>query len=524
MQTEVKITYSEKLNLSQVLLDENIESGRGDKPAVYFHDKVYTYRDVLEMSCRFGDALLNELGIGIEDKVMLILKDSPEFLAVFLGSIRIGAVSIPVNTMLTPADYRYMINLSRCKVLVVDGDFLSLISDIKSELRYVKHFISVRAGDTRDFISYEELVKDRSGWIEPADTHKDDTAFWLWTSGTTGTPQAVVHLHHDGVFVADTYGKHVLNITEQDRCFSASKLFFAYGLDNSLFYTFRHGASCILYPEKPRPEELFKIIKKHRPTVFYSVPSMYNAMLRVAEKLSSEEIDLSSLRLCVSAGEALPAPIYWEWKRRFKVDILDGMGSTEILGMALSNRPGHIKPGSSGLPIPGCEAKVVDENGNEVEVGEAGYLMVKADSTTPFYWLNHEKSKKRIVGEWIYTGDIYRKDEDGFFWYLGRADDMIKHKGVWVSPIEVESILLENQAVRECAVVGVKDEIGLNVIKAFVVLNEKYRQQANVEEKIIQFAKQRLPSYKVPRIIQFVDELPKTATGKIRRFILREAK
>jgi len=520
MHEEVRITYSDRLNLSQALLDDNIKAGRVGRPAVYYHDKVYTYGDILEMSCRFGDALAHELGIGIEDRIMLILKDSPEFLAVFLGSIRIGAVAIPVNTMLTPADYRYMINLSRCKVLVVDCDLLDLIREVRPGLKYVKHFIAVRTTEAHDFISYEELVEGGSRWVEPADTHKDDAAFWLWTSGTTGTPQAVIHLHHDGVFVADTYGKHVLKITEEDRCFSASKLFFAYGLDNSLFYTFRHGASCILYPEKPRPEELFRIIKKNRPTIFYSVPSMYNAMLQVAEKLGDGEIDLSSLRLCVSAGEALPAPIYWEWKRRFNVDILDGMGSTEILGMALSNRPGKIKPGSSGLPVPGCEAKVVDEDGNEVKVGEAGYLMVKADSTTPYYWLNHEKSKKRIVGEWIYTGDIYKKDEDGFFWYLGRADDMIKHKGVWVSPIEVESILLENHAVKECAVVGVKDEVGLNVIKAFIVLKEEYKHQTSMED-IIRFAKQRLPSYKVPRIVQFVDELPKTATGKIRRFILR---
>lgn len=512
-------TVPEGFNIAQALLDENVALGRGDRTAIYYENQALKYHDILEMTNRFGNGL-RSLGVGIEDRVMMILKDSPEFIASFLGAIKIGAVPVPTSTMLTPNDYRYMLNLCRARTLVLNEEFVGSVEKVRPELQHLKTMIVVGAVKG-DQVSFEEAVKRSSRDLEPVDTHKDDQAFWLWTSGTTGVPQAVVHLQHDIMFTIETYAKPILGITHNDRCFSASKLFFAYGLDNSLSYSLGFGASVVLYPERPKAEKVFAIIDRYRPTIFYAVPSLYNSMLQVKD--AEHRFKLNSLRLCVSAGEALPAPIFHEWKKRFKVDILDGMGTSETLGMIFSNIPGQIRPGSSGLPVPGYEVKIVDDEGKEVQSGEMGYLMAKGDSTTPFYWLNHELTKQRIVGDWLYTGDIYRQDEAGFFWYLGRSSDMVKQGGIWVSPVEVEGVLLEHPAMRECAVVGVRDEAGLEKVKAFVVLKDSSQANESMVLELREFVRQRIAPFKAPKFVEFVDELPKTATGKVRRFMLRQS-
>jgi benzoate-CoA ligase len=369
--------------------------------------------------------------------------------------------------------------------------------------------------------SLAALLAAASPHVEPADTHKDEPAFWLYSSGSTGHPKGCVHLHHDMVVCAESYAKGVLNITAGDRFFSVPKLFFAYGLGNGLYFPLAVGATSILHPDPPRAAAVYEIIERHRPTLFFSVPTGY-AMLLAHHRENGPDFDLSSVRLAVSAGEALPAALYERFLARFGVEILDGIGSTETLHMFMSNRPGRVRPGSSGTLVPGYEARIVDEHERPVKRGEIGSLLVKGDSICAGYWNQHEKTKATIEGHWIRTGDKFAQDDDGCFWHAGRSDDMLKVGGLWVSPSEVEQALMQHDAVRECAVVGREDDDQLVKPVAYVVLRDGWMGREALAAELQAFVRARLADYKRPRWVEFVPDLPRTPTGKLQRFKLRQ--
>jgi len=504
-------------NVATHFVDRHVAEERGAATAFYCEGRTLTYRDVHDLVNRTGN-VLRELGVGMEQRVLLLCLDGPEFLGAFWGAIKIGAVPVPVNTMLRAADYLYFLEDSRARVAVVSAPLLAEAGPALAQASHLRHVL-VAGGHPGTFLSYEDRVAKASPVLEAAPTSRDDAAFWLYSSGSTGFPKGAVHRHHGMVVCTDTYARQVLEMRETDRVFSAAKLFFAYGLGNANYFPMGVGAESVLYPHRPTPDAVFEVITRHRPTLFFGVPTLYAAMLAVKD--AERRFDLGSLRLCVSAGEALPGELYTRWRDRFGVEIVDGIGTTEILHIFLSNRPGAARPGSSGRPVPGYEAIIVDDAGQPVPPGEIGNLRVKGDSTMAFYWNKHEKTRDTLHGHWIQTGDKYYQDRDGYFWYCGRADDMLKVGGIWVSPVEVEATLVGHPAVLEAAVVGQEDSDRLVKPKAFVVLKEPERASAALADELKAFVKDKIAPYKYPRWIEFVPELPKTATGKIQRFKLR---
>jgi benzoate-CoA ligase family protein len=508
----------DRFNAATFFVDRHVDEGRGGRVAFQHEGGTLTYGALHELVNRAGSAF-RDLGLEREQRVLCLLLDTPEFLAAFWGAIKIGAVPVPVNTMMRAPDYLYFLNDSRARVLVVSAPLYPVVEPILGEARFLRHVI-VTGAPTGKALGFDALLDQASARLDAVETSKDDAAFWLYSSGSTGFPKGAVHLQHDMVVCLDSYARQVLGMTEADRTVSAAKLFFAYGLGNNMSFPMGVGGEGVLYPHRPLPEAMFDLIHRTRPTIFFGVPTLYAAMLQVKE--AGSRYDLSSLRVCVSAGEALPEELYKRWGERFGVEILDGIGTTEILHIFLSNRPGRTRPGSTGLPVPGYEALIVDDEGRPVPRGEIGNLRVKGDSTMAYYWNQHEKTKNTLYGHWINTGDKYYEDEDGFFWYCGRGDDMLKVGGIWVSPIEVENTLVSHPAVLEVAVVGHEDEERLVKPKAYVVLKEGCAPGAALEGEIKQFVKDKIAAYKYPRWIEFVSELPKTATGKIQRFKLRQ--
>jgi benzoate-CoA ligase len=531
-----EIEIPEWFNASTYFVDRNLDEGRGNRTAILYGDTELTYQHVAEGVNRTGNALL-DLGIEMENRVMLLMLDCPELVFSFFGAIKIGAVPVPVNTLLRPHDYRYLLDDSRARMLIVSRELLPAVEPILEDRPYLRDVVvagtldpdSSRA-DPRSsgpppsslpsYQTFSHLVAEQPATLEAARTHRDDVAFWLYTSGTTGMSRAAVHLQHDMVFCSELYCNGILSMNASDRTFSVAKLFFAYGLGNALYGPFAVGATTVLFPGRPQPDAVFGMINRHHPTLFFAVPTAYAAMLHAAEQ--GAEVDVSTVRACVSAGESLPASLFTRWKERFGVEIYDGIGSTEVLHIFLTNRKGDVRPGSTGRAVPGYDLDLVDDEGNPVPAGEIGNLMVRGDSTCAYYWNKHEQTKRSIQGEWIRTGDKYHVDEDGYYWYDGRTDDMLKVGGIWVSPAEVESVLVEHGAVLECAVVGASDAETLIKPKAFVVLKDGASGGDGLALEIQDFVKGRIAPYKYPRWIEFVDELPKTATGKIQRFKLRQ--
>ena len=513
----------EVFNAAAHFVDRNVESGRGRHVAIECGDQRITYDEVQRRVNRCGSALRG-LGVRPEDRVLLLLLDGPEFVYSFFGAIKIGAVPVPLNTLWKPGDYEYVIRDSRASVLIVSAALLPAIEQIPHAGRRSLHHVIVAGADdgAQTYPRYELFASQGSPELEAEPTSRDAPAFWLYSSGSTGAPKGCVHLQHDMVVCAELFGKGVLGVRDSDRCFSVAKLFFAYGLGNGLYFPFSVGATTILWPGPPTPPHVYGVIERHQPTLFYSVPTSYGMLLAHGKPEEKRDFDLSSVRLAVSAGEALPPALYERFKQRFGVDIIDGIGSTESLHMFISNRPEAIRPGSSGVLVTGYEARLLDEERETVLPGDVGNLWIRGDSVCTGYWNQHEKTKNTIEGHWIRTGDKYTQDVDGFYWYAGRSDDMLKVGGLWVSPIEVENALVGHDAVLECGVVGRDDHDGLVKPMAFVVLREGRAGSPELGEALQQFVRDQLAEYKRPRWVEFVAELPRTATGKIQRFRLRE--
>ena len=506
-------------NAAEYFVDRHATEGRADAIAIECGDRRISYASLAENVNRAGSSLRHELGVRPEERVVLLMLDSPEMVYSFFGAIKIGAVPIPINTLWTPADYEYVLNDSRAGVIIVSASLRSRVVDVLPRCPGVRHIIVADANRADGAIGWDALIDRASPELAPESTSRDAPAFWLYSSGSTGRPKGCVHLQHDMVVCAENYACRVLGIRSSDRCFSVARLFFAYGLGNAMYFPFAVGATSILAAGPTTPQAVYDIIERYRPTLLFSVPTHYAMML--AHHDANREFDLSSVRCAVSAGEALPASVFNRFKERFGVEILDGIGSTEVLHIFISNRPGEIRPGSSGLLVPGYEAKLVDEQGAPVPIGEIGNLLIRGDSTCAYYWNRHEQTKDTIAGHWIRTGDHYYQDEDGFFWFAGRSDDMLKVGGIWVSPIELEHTLLEHPAVHACGVTGRADRDGLIKPIAFVVAKVQ-DPSGELAAELQQFAVERLAAYKRPRWVEFVDSLPTTATGKLQRYKLRE--
>jgi benzoate-CoA ligase family protein len=514
------LSLPETFNVASYFVDRNVLEGRGRKVAIECGDEQVSYEQLLEQTNRAGNAL-RELGVRPEERVLLLLLDTPEFLYCFFGAIKIGAVAVPVNTLSKPHEYEYIFNDCRARVALVSESLLPQLQLIQRErLRYLREIVVV--GEPKQHLtSLRERMAAASPQLEAEPTSKDDAAFWLYSSGSTGVSKGCVHLHHDMVVCSELYAKGILQMNERDRCFSVARLFFAYGLGNAGYFPLSCGATTILRPDRPTPATIYADIERYRPTLFFSVPTNYAALLNHRHQ-DGKEFDLSSVRHAISAGESLPAPLFERFKHRFGVEILDALGSTETLQMVISNRPGEARPGSSGKIIPGYEAKIVDDAGKPVPPGEIGDLLVKGDSTCTGYWNQHERTKEAFVGHWFRTGDKYYQDGDGYFWHAGRADDLFKVNGRWLSPAEVESALIAHPAVREAAVIGRDDEAGLTKPAAYVVVNADFTPREQLARDLQEWVAQRVGGYKRPRWVEFLSEIPKTATGKLQRFKLRE--
>ncbi len=503
-------------NFAADILDRNLKAGRAGKPAFIDPRGSWTYGQLADRVTRFAGAL-RALGVKREERVLLALLDTIDWPTAFLGCLKAGVVAVPVNTLMTEDDYRFMLADSRAKALVVSEALYPRFEKLVGASANLAHVI-VSGDNAHGHRCFEDLIAPTKPDPVTAATVRDDIAFWLYTSGSTGKPKGAVHVHADLKLTNDLYGGPVLGITEDDVCYSVAKFFFAYGLGNALTFPMSAGATTVLLPDRPTPDGVAALLRQHRITVFYAVPTFYAAFL--ASPAMPRRSDLK-LRRCVSAGEALPEDVGRRWLDHTGVDILDGLGSTEMLHIFLSNRPGEVRYGTSGKPVPGYAIKLIDDDGAPVKPGEMGELLVSGPTSAIMYWNNREQSRATFLGEWTRSGDKYVQDADGYFVYCGRRDDMLKVSGMYVSPFEVEAALLTHPDVLEAAVVAYPDAEGLIKPKAFVVLKSPDKGGDVVSRALQDHVKTKLAPYKYPRWIEFRRDLPKTATGKIQRFKLR---
>jgi benzoate-CoA ligase len=506
-------------NAALDLIERNLLAGRGDKTAFIDDAGSYSYSELARRVDRFASSLAS-LGLRAEDRVMVCMLDTIDWPVAFLGAIKAGVVPVAVNTLLKPQDYEYMLRDSRASVLFVSKALLPAFDGLAARVPTLRRTV-VSQHDGAD--SFDALLAAGRDRFECADTVADEPCFWLYSSGSTGAPKGTVHVHSSLVQSAELYARPVLGLREDDLVFSAAKLFFAYGLGNGLTFPLAVGATALLMAERPTPDSVFARLAgttgAPKPTIFYGVPTLYAAMLASPAFPAAESL---ALRVCTSAGEALPERIGQRFAQLSGVDILDGIGSTEMLHIFLSNRPGDVRYGTTGKPVPGYDIELRTETGAPAATGEIGELYVRGPTAAAGYWNQREKSRNTFQGEWTRSGDKYARDAGGYYTYAGRSDDMLKVSGQYVSPFEVESAVASHPAVLEAAVVGSADADGLVKPRAFVVLKEPSQAGDDIADSIRAHVKERLAPFKYPRWVEFVAELPKTATGKIQRYKLRQ--
>jgi 4-hydroxybenzoate-CoA ligase len=513
------MAYPRTYNAAVDMVDRNVAQGRADKVAFIDPRERLTYAELKARSCQMAN-LLATYGIAPETRIALMLYDTVDFPIVFWGAIRAGVVPIALNTMLTSEQYAYILADSRARALFISEPLLAMVKPVLGELACLKH-IFVSGGEPPPFaLSLAQELACQERECAPAETCSDEVAFWLYSSGSTGMPKGVRHVHSSPMETARLCGQQCLGVREDDCIFSAAKLFFAYGLGNAMSFPMSVGATSVLLPDRPTPAAVFRVLKQHQPTVFFGVPTLYASMLAYPE--GRPENSSARLRLAVSAAEPLPAGVGTAFRDRFGVDILDGVGSTEMLHQYVCNAPGAVRYGTSGKPVPGYEIRLVDEHGKDVADGEVGEMLVKGPSAAEGYWNQRDKSRSTFEGSWTRSGDKYTRDGEGYYAYQGRTDDMFKVSGIWVSPFEVESALIGHEAVLEAAVVPQKDGDGLLKPKAFIVLKPGTTAVNGLADALVERVKVKAGPWKYPRWVEFVDGLPKTATGKIQRFKLRE--
>jgi benzoate-CoA ligase family protein len=494
------------------LVDRQVEAGRGEVRALVAADGTLTYEQLRREINRAGH-LLRELGVRREERVLLVLDDTTVFPIVFLAAMRIGAVPVPVSPLDKDDNFRHFVDDSYARLVVTDAPCLERLRAALAgrPLRWL-----ARGGEGEGVTELEDGLDQQPHELDPVATHPDDMAFWLYSSGSTGKPKGVVHLHHDIAVTCRTYSQQVLGLRSDDITFSTTKLFHAYGLGNGLSFPFWAGATSVLMRGPTRPEPILATLREHQPTVFFSVPALFGALVRDP----AADGALDSVRFCVSAAEPLPPDTIARWRARFGLDIVDGIGSTEMLHIYCSNRPGRIEPGTTGWPVPGYELRLVDDNGTVLEGAATGALQVRGDSCAAYYWHQHEKTKVSMLGEWFATGDRYARREDGAYSYVGRVDDMLKVGGLWVSPVDMEHVLMEHPRVSGIGVVGVQIDDATR-IAAYVQCDGEAGDE-HLAEELRAWCKQRMRRYEYPHLVTFVDELPRTLTGKVQRFRLRE--
>jgi benzoate-CoA ligase family protein len=504
-------------NATSFFVDRHLAEGRGARVAHRAGGRAVTWEEVAGAADRWGNAL-GELGVEIENRVLVVLDDSPAFVAVFWGTVKIGAVVVPVNPLMAPDDYEFLLNDSRAKVAVVEERVAPKLLAVRERCPFLRALV-VTGRDVAGALALEDLLGRAKPILAPAATNADDIMYWGYTSGSTGRPKAAVHSHAHFRAAAELVGEGVFGLGPDDIVFSVSKMSFAFGLGNTLYFPALVGARSLLVAERVEPERVFEIITHERPTVFFTVPTLYARLLQVRD--APRRFDLSSLRLCVSSGEALPPPVFDAWEQRFGLPLHDVLGSTEALHDFIATRPGRVRRGSVGEIVPGFEARIVNDDGQELTAGTVGHLLVKGPTTTPYYWNRDDRTRATMLGEWLRTGDMCARDADGYFVFAGRADDMLKVGGQWVSPTEIEARLVAHPLVLEAAVVGRADANGLMAALACVVLRNGTGGSPSVEHELHDWLRAGLAHHKVPRFLEFVGELPKTETGKIQRFRLR---
>jgi benzoate-CoA ligase family protein len=505
------------MNAASYFVDRHVAEGRGARVAHRVPGGALTWNATSASANRFGNAL-RDLGVEIEHRVLLVLDDTPAFVAAFWGIAKIGAVAVPVNPFMTAEEYEFLLNDSRARVAVVEERVWPRVEAVRDRCPFLRAVV-VTGRAAGAALALDALLERAGDALDAAPTHDDDVMYWGYTSGSTGRPKAAVHSHAHFRAAAALVGLGVFGLGPDDLVFSASKMYFAFGLGNTLYFPAAAGAASLLIPARVEPEDALAIITRERPTAFFTVPTLYARILSVPD--AARRFDLSSLRLCVSSGEALPPALFDAWRDTFGLTLHDVVGSTEALHDFIATRPGRARRGTVGELVPGFEARIVDDEGGDVPPGEVGHVMIKGPTTAPYYWHRPDRTRSTMLGEWLRTGDMMSRDADGYFRFAGRGDDMLRVSGQWVSPAEVEGRLAEHPLVLEAAVAGTTGAAGLTEPRAWVVLRNGTARTPALERELGEWLRARLAHYKVPRHVEFVTELPRTATGKIQRFRLR---